>query len=129
MARQMRQTTENTVESYLEREVKARKGKCLKQNPNWYVGIPDRLVLLPGCNVFVAELKRPKRGQISKAQNKWKDDFNGMGVPHYFLNTKEKIDSVMEQYDLWLTGRSRHGRKHVSAKAKAALNLIRESLT
>jgi hypothetical protein len=52
-----------TLESKIEKDfvnfVKKKGGLCLKQNPKWYRGIPDRLVVMPGGFCFFLELKRP----------------------------------------------------------------------
>ena len=53
------QKRESTVERYLVRVVKGLGGMAIKLNPLGMVGLPDRLILLPGAKIFFAEVKRP----------------------------------------------------------------------
>ena len=61
---------EADVEEALRLGVEALGGLCLKLNPLWYIGIPDRLVLLPGGRVIFVELKKPD-GKLHGKQCKW----------------------------------------------------------
>jgi hypothetical protein len=58
---------EKDIERILVKEIKSLGGICLKYfNPN-STGWPDRLVILPGGDIFFVELKRPG-GKISSKQ-------------------------------------------------------------
>lgn len=61
---------EATVEDALYGGVEALGGLCIKLNPLWNIGIPDRLVLLPGGRVIFVELKKPD-GRLHGKQRKW----------------------------------------------------------
>lgn len=61
---------EADVEEALRLGIEALGGLCLKLNPFWYIGIPDRLVLLPGGRVIFVELKKPD-GKLHGKQRKW----------------------------------------------------------
>lgn len=82
-------------ENYLKKLVKARGGECIKLNPAWNIGIPDRLVLLPGPRVIFIELKRPRGGRVSKAQIYWRKIINVMGFEHHIAPTKEDIERIL----------------------------------
>ena len=60
---------ERTVESYLVREVKKRKGWAIKLHALTVAGLPDRMVLLPGGQVIFVEVKalgeKPRPIQLS----------------------------------------------------------------
>ncbi len=61
---------EADVESALYEGVEALGGLCIKLNPLWNIGIPDRLVLLPGGRIIFVELKKPD-GKLHGKQRKW----------------------------------------------------------
>ena len=88
---------ENAIEKYLIAQVKLRGGIALKLDPSNAVGIPDRLVILPGAIVFV-ELKRPKGGRVAPLQQFWKDELRELGHKSEIVRTKEAIDELMRQY-------------------------------
>ncbi len=50
---------EKELERKLRAEVKAAGGLCLKWESPGYVGVPDRMILLPGGRVLFVELKAP----------------------------------------------------------------------
>jgi hypothetical protein len=61
---------EADVEEALRVGVEALGGLCIKLNPFWNIGIPDRLVLLPGGRAIFVELKKPD-GKLHGKQRKW----------------------------------------------------------
>lgn len=75
-------------------EVKARGGVCIKLNPAWYKGIPDRLVILPQRIAFV-ELKRPKGGRLEFVQKWWKKRLTSLGHECQVLHTKEAVNAFL----------------------------------
>ncbi len=50
---------EKELERKLRAEVKAAGGLCLKWESPGYVGVPDRMILLPGGRVLFVEMKAP----------------------------------------------------------------------
>lgn len=64
-------TREASIEEYLKKRVEALDGRAVKLNPLNYLGIPDRLVLLPGGVVGFIELKRPRGGRVDTSQVLW----------------------------------------------------------
>jgi hypothetical protein len=87
---------EESVESYLRSRVKDAGGLCVKLNPAGYVGIPDRLVVLPGGYIVFVEVKKPKGGQIGRLQFWWRDKLLDLGCAHRFALTREDVDEIME---------------------------------
>jgi hypothetical protein len=88
---------EVSIESYLKKAVEKTGGLCLKLSPANYVGIPDRLVILPGGVIVFVELKRPRGGIIAPMQERWRDMLVRLGCRHAFVNTREGVDSLMEK--------------------------------
>jgi hypothetical protein len=89
-------TREVRIETYLRARVKDVGGLCIKLNPAGYVGIPDRLVVLPGGRVLFVEVKKPRGGVISKAQFAWRNRLVEMGFAHMFVFTREAVDEMVE---------------------------------
>lgn len=62
---------EKDIERKLVAMVKRHGGLCLKWVCPGWVGVPDRIILLPGGCVMFVELKRPHGGRLSKMQVWW----------------------------------------------------------
>lgn len=91
-------TRERSIETYLRSRVRDAGGLCVKLNPAGYVGIPDRMVLLPGGVVVFVECKKPRGGKVGKLQFVWRDRLVEMGFSHRFVFTKEDVDEIMEVF-------------------------------
>lgn len=89
---------ENAIEKFLFDGVKARGGRAVKLVPTNAVGIPDRLVLLPGLTAFV-ELKRPKSGVVAEMQLDWQRWLISRGNLALILSNKEQVSAFLEEYD------------------------------
>lgn len=63
----MKNALEKDVEAFLVRQVRKRGWVTWKLAPT-EVGIPDRIVLVPGGSVWFVELKRAKGGRLSERQ-------------------------------------------------------------
>lgn len=89
---------EASVETYLRDQVKAEGGLCIKLNPAGYVGIPDRLVVLPGGWIAFAEVKKPKGGVIGRLQQWWQAELVKLGCRHFWVFTRADVDSLMSKW-------------------------------
>lgn len=87
-------TKERQVESYLKKVVEKGGGLCVKLNPVGYVGLPDRLCLLPGGVVMFVEVKRPKGGVVAPLQMWWRNKLIGLGLQHVFVKSTAEIDEI-----------------------------------
>nr|DAX80075.1 MAG TPA: Nuclease [Caudoviricetes sp.] len=63
----MKNALEKDVEAFLVRQVRKRGWVTWKLAPT-EVGIPDRIVLVPGGSVWFIELKRARGGRVSERQ-------------------------------------------------------------
>lgn len=87
---------EVSVEDFLIDEVKRRGGFSVKLSPAGYVGIPDRLVVLPDGVIAVIELKRPRGGRIAKLQTWWRGRFRDLGHEAHICKTKAEVSQVLD---------------------------------
>lgn len=81
---------ETSIETYLNAEVRSMGGWSIKFAPT-AVGLPDRLVLLPGGKAHLVELKAP-RGRLARAQRVVHRRLGDMGHPVVVLASVEQVD-------------------------------------
>ncbi|MBU3810680.1 MAG: VRR-NUC domain-containing protein [Candidatus Niameybacter stercoravium] len=83
---------EKQIEQYLTKKVKSIGGLSLKLTA--LIGIPDRLVLLPGGICIFVELKAPgespRRIQLKRMQQ-----LRVLGFKVYVVDSYERVDEVM----------------------------------
>lgn len=86
---------EKVVEEALLKAVKCRGGLALKlTSPSW-VGIPDRLVLLPQGRLGFVEVKAP--GKVPRPlQVRRLEQLKSLGFKVYVLDSLEKIEGVLD---------------------------------
>lgn len=88
---------ESKIEEYLRKEVRKRGGLCWKFTSPGTRGVPDRIVMLNGCLIFV-ETKAPGK-ELRKLQEKRTKQIVEKGQLHYVADCKERVDNLMELFD------------------------------
>ncbi len=87
---------EKEIEKQLVVETKRMKGLALKFTSPGFVGVPDRLVLLPGGKLAFIEVKResekPRPIQISRHKLLRK-----LGFKVYVLDSKKQIKEILNE--------------------------------
>ena len=87
---------ESTVEKYLVRKVKLYGGMAIKLNPIGMIGLPDRLILMPGAKIMFAEVKRP--GEKPRAiQIQIHNRLRNLGFRVEVVDNKEQIKEILEE--------------------------------
>lgn len=89
---------ESKVEDDLKAAVKKAKGLCIKLPAILYIGIPDRLVLLPGGRMFFVELKRAKKGRVSAMQDRFRETLCSMGFTCVILKGRPDLDNFVRTH-------------------------------
>lgn len=89
-------TRETSIETYLRKSVKAAGGYCIKLSPYGLVGIPDRMILMPGAIVVFVECKKPAGAKVARLQKWWKERLERLGFPHEYAFTREDVERIME---------------------------------
>lgn len=89
--------SEASLERKLLRVVKDAGGLTIKLPALWYVGIPDRLVLLPGARIFFIELKQRKK-KATEHQAKWIRRLRSLGFNAGTVAGSEALDKFLETH-------------------------------
>lgn len=89
----MNSTSETQIEKYLIDKAKSLGGYALKWVcPSW-VGVPDRLLLLPGGRIVFVETKSP--GKVARPnQLRWQERLISLGFKAYIADSKKAIDEI-----------------------------------
>ena len=90
---------ENRVERKLIKQVEKIGGKAYKWNPTGVIGVPDRMVLLPGGKVIFVELKAPGK-KLRKIQEFRAYELRKLGFQVECLDTVEKVDLFIKDVKL-----------------------------
>lgn len=87
---------EKDIERKLRKHVEDRNGFCLKWVCPGWVGVPDRIVLLPGARIYFVETKRPKDGKLSAMQKKWRRWLTVLGFYHRVIWNESDLAAFLE---------------------------------
>ena len=88
---------ESAIERELRIRVEALGGVCEKVRVIGRRGFFDRLVVLPPGVVVFVELKRPKRGRLSRHQIWYAARFAALGVAIALVRTSADIDALLKK--------------------------------
>ena len=87
--------SEHSLERALCRAVQECGGLCLKMPADLYLGIPDRLVLLPGGRGYFVELKR-LGGRLSKPQARFLLRLDRMGYNVRVVEGTTEVNNLIK---------------------------------
>ena len=82
---------EKDIEAKLRQTVERHGGLCLKWVCPGWVGVPDRIVLLPGGRIRFVELKRPKGGKVGKLQEWWRNKLTRLGFNYWLVWNEDDL--------------------------------------
>lgn len=85
---------ERDIEQKLVKMVESYGGLCLKWVCPGWLGVPDRIILLPGGRVLFAETKRPKGGKLSAMQKWWLRRLKLLGFWAGVVWTEENVKTL-----------------------------------
>ena len=88
---------ERVIERYLFEQIKQLGGMCIKMEPRYAAGVPDRLILFKGDAIFV-EVKAPGKKPTQK-QMLFHKRLDEQDIPIYIIDTKEKVDELVKMLD------------------------------
>lgn len=84
---------ERTIENYLKKRTEALGGVAVKLVG--YIGIPDRLLLLPGGRALFVECKAPG-GRPRPMQRHWLRRLEEIGFEARLVDSKEDVDELLD---------------------------------
>lgn len=93
MTKMMTKDSEKDLERRLGKEVKALGGKSVKIFNPWEVGLPDRLLLLPGGRVIFVELKSTGE-QPRPIQRVKHEELRRLGYEVRVIDRQQQIDEL-----------------------------------
>ena len=82
---------EKDIERALVRMVVRHGGRCLKWVCPGWLGVPDRICLLPGGRIYFVETKRPHGGKVGLMQGKWREWLTELGFVHLWVINHEDV--------------------------------------
>lgn len=86
---------EKEIERKLKTMIERHGGLCLKWVCPGWLGVPDRICLLPGGRVIFVELKRPDgKGRLGAMQRWWAQKLCKLGFLHLFISCEEDIAAM-----------------------------------
>lgn len=85
---------EKEIEQKLKKMVERQGGLCLKWVCPGWLGVPDRICLLPGGTVIFVETKKPKGGKRGEMQKWWARKLSDLGFLHLFISNEEDIRAM-----------------------------------
>ena len=93
---------ERQVEQKLVKAVRAAGGICPKLVSPGMDGMPDRLVMLPGCRMAFVEVKAPGESPRPLQTHRHRQ-LRALGFPVFVLDDPEKVPWILEEVAAWRT--------------------------
>ena len=93
---------EKQIESKLVKAVRAAGGLCPKFVSPGTDGMPDRLVLLPGCCIGFVEVKAPGK-EPRPLQTQRHKQLRALGFPVFVLDDPEQVPWILKEVSEWRT--------------------------
>ena len=87
---------ESTVENFLSKKVKEKKGLSLKFVSPGLDGVPDRIILLKNWKMAFAETKAPGK-KLRILQLKRKSQIESLGFKVFVIDNVEMIEGVLNE--------------------------------
>lgn len=91
--------SEKRVEPKLRKAIEKAGGMCIKLSPVFFIGIPDRLLLLPGGRALFVETKTTGKGP-SKIQAYVHKQLRAIGFDVRVIDSTEGINQLLNDYDI-----------------------------
>ena len=86
---------EKEIEMCLIKTIKELNGLCIKFSPISFVGMPDRIVILPNAKIGFIELKAPNK-KPRAIQVKRIKQLQELGFKAFVVDNKNQIDEVIK---------------------------------
>ena len=87
---------ESSIERNLREKINKMGGLALKFIPTYWVGAPDRIVLLPGGKIHGVETKRAGE-DLRETQKSRKKQLERLGFKVFKVDCKQSLDSFLQE--------------------------------
>lgn len=87
---------EKEIEAWFVDQVEQLGGLALKLTSPGNAGVPDRLCILPGGDIWFVELKRPT-GRTAKLQSWWGRKLTALGCRYRKISTREEAEQFIRE--------------------------------
>lgn len=87
---------EKLIEKKLREEIKKLGGLALKFIPAFWVGAPDRLILMPGARAYWAETKSTG-DKLKPRQETRKRQLQKLGFKVFKIDSQESLDNMLKE--------------------------------
>lgn len=90
--------SESEIETYLVKSVKNKKGLCMKWTSPGNAGVPDRIVIIPGGDIYFVELKAEgKRDNLSPLQKNFIQKLENLNCEVRVIASFQEVDEFIEE--------------------------------
>lgn len=90
--------SESEIEAYLVKSVKNKKGLCMKWTSPGNAGVPDRIVIVPGGDIYFVELKAEgKRDNLSPLQKNFIQKLENLNCKVRVIASFQEVDEFIEE--------------------------------
>lgn len=90
--------SECEIEAYLVKSVKNKKGLCMKWTSPGNAGVPDRIVIIPGGDIYFVELKAEgKRDNLSPLQKNFIQKLENLNCEVRVIASFQEVDEFIEE--------------------------------
>ena len=90
--------SESEIEAYLVKCVKNKNGLCMKWTSPGNAGVPDRIVIVPGGDIYFVELKAEgKREELSPLQRNFINKLKNLNCDARVIASFKEVDEFIEE--------------------------------
>ena len=90
--------SEREIETYLVKNVKNKNGLCMKWTSPGNAGVPDRIVIVPGGDIYFIELKAEgKRENLSPLQKNFIQKLKNLNCDVRVIASFQEVDKFIEE--------------------------------
>lgn len=90
--------SEREIEAYLVKSIKNKNGLCMKWTSPGNAGVPDRIVIVPGGDVYFVELKAEgKREDLSPLQRNFINKLRNLNCDVRVIASFKEVDNFIKE--------------------------------
>lgn len=90
---------EKQLEEKLNKKIREAGGLSLKFSSPGYVGVPDRIILMPNGRIYFVEMKRHRGKRVLGMQKHVFEKFETLGFKVYILDSMREIEKFMKELE------------------------------